>query len=175
MFVPYKSENLVTIVPVQEAHAMTSKGWTVVGFLDEVDATKIPCGSQIPMNGQYGAQMGYATNDMPMMVRKAMVVLELNPANQLTAVTDMYEKTKKALDDVQPSLKEKDKKIGELSGYVNDFKGQKDHWEKVSGENLKLAKDKQTIIEKMEKDLGKVREHVGAKAWKEIFPPKDPT
>ena len=170
------------VVREVDLELQTSQGWSVVERFDQDEPTDF-CEEVLPtippgQNGYYPTsfnhQNGSVTLRRAAIARRSFfrirqdrtaIVAELH--DELTQARSACEQAKTT---IETQLKALDKAAGDLRIQQDDNKRLT---EGRDGLRKQLA-DAHTLNAKLERDIGKLREHIGRKAFDEILPPPPP-
>lgn len=169
------------VVREVDLEGMTSQGWSVIERFDQDEPTDF-CEEVLPtippgQNGYYPTlnhQNGSVTLRRAAMARRSFfrirqdrtaIVAELQ--DQLTQARSVGEESKKT---IETHLMALDKAAGDLRIQKDDNKRLTDGTDRVR----KQLADAQALNAKLERDIGKLREHIGRKMFDEILPPPPP-
>ncbi len=170
------------VVREAELELLTSQGWSVIerfdqdepmDFLEEALPT-IPPGQTGYYPTSFNHQNGSVTLRRAAIARRSFFRIRQDRTAIVAEIQDELTQARSACEQakttIETHLKALDKAAGDLRIQQDDNKRLT---EGRDGLRKHLA-DAQTLNAKLERDIGKLREHIGRKAFDEILPPPPP-
>jgi hypothetical protein len=169
------------VVREMDLELLTSQGWSVIERFDQdepMDFSEEALPTIPPGQNGYCPQLNYQNGSVTLRraaiarrsffrIRQDRTAIVAELQAELTQARSTCAESKKT---IETHLKAIDKAAGDLRIQQDDNKRLTDDRERVRTQ----LRDAQTLNTKLERDIGKLREHIGRKMFDEILPPPPP-
>jgi len=156
----------VKVVAAGQVETQSLLGFRLIGMYQEGDY--VPVQEQVPdPTAGYSGATTYVTRHIP--TAQTFFIMRKDEASALEGMQLMLDSTRKELDESKNAFAEKEK---EAKDYQERLEGQKRTIERHGRDLMTCQENQRTLQEsnnKMERDLGKLREAIGTKQFNEIL------